>query len=377
MCSPSESTAILAAAGSRKTETIIESALAVSRGRVLILTYTLQNQRQIIARLEQKVGMVPPNILVMGWFSFLIQHCAKPYQRVLTGEPLKIRGLNFLGARSRFTSKASLRYFLDVNSCLYRDAVADFVVELDKKSDGAVIRRLEKIFAYIFVDEVQDLVGYDLDVLDRLMRSRINLVVVGDPRQHTFSTNLGQRNKRYRGVGLTDWFEERSDVCALESRNFSYRSNQDICSFADAIYPEFPTTRSVGVPATGHDGVFQLPQGLLAAYIALHGPVTMLRYDKNADTGGLPAVNIGVSKGSTFDRVVIFPTLPMLQYLRHGDPKKLKAREKLYVAVTRARYSVAFVVPAIECDAHWKVCVEGDQAITGWRCQELCASWCG
>lgn len=57
-------------------------------------------------------------------------------------------------------------------------------------------------------------------------------------------------------------------------------------------------------------------------------------------------MNIGVAKGSTFDRVLIFPTHPMLKYLDGGDPSELKAPERLYVAATRARHSVAFVVPA-------------------------------
>jgi hypothetical protein len=34
----------------------------------------------------------------------------------------------------------------------------------------------------------------------------------------------------------------------------------------------------------------------------------------------------------------------MLQYLEHRDPNKLKQPESLYVAVTRARYSAAFVI---------------------------------
>ena len=59
----------------------------------------------------------------------------------------------------------------------------------------------------------------------------------------------------------------------------------------------------------------------------------------------MPAVNIGVAKWQTFDRVVIFPTKPMLEYLENRDPSKLKEPEKLYVAVTRARFSVAFVIP--------------------------------
>src|SRR5579872_6657509 len=96
---------ILAAAGSRKTEFIVDSALAVTAGRVLITTYTNENQRRIVRRIEQKVGTVPAHITVTGWFSFLTSQCAKPYQRALTNMPLRISGLNFEGARNRFARK--------------------------------------------------------------------------------------------------------------------------------------------------------------------------------------------------------------------------------------------------------------------------------
>jgi superfamily I DNA/RNA helicase len=347
MCSRIDNTVILAAAGSRKTESIVEAALAVTSGRVLITTFTNENQRQIVRRIEQKVGLLPSQISVCGWFSFLIQQCAKPYQRTLTGEPLIISGLNFKGRRSRYTPKNNIQFFLDRNDAMYRDGVSDFVIELNKKTSGAVIRRLERIYTHIFVDEVQDLVGYDLEVLDLLISSKIKLVMVGDPRQHTFSTNLGSRHKKYQGSGLADWFQERADVCTIEQRCYSYRSNQAICDFADAIYPDFPSTNSIDVPQTEHDGVFQIVARSVPTYIAKFKHVIVLRHDKNTWTADLRAMNFGVAKGSTFDRVLIFPTEPILKYLVDREHTALKSPEDLYVAITRARFSVAFVVPGI------------------------------
>ena len=115
--------------------------------------------------------------------------------------------------------------------------MSDFAIQLNAKTNGAVVERLERIYSHLLIDEVQDLVGYDLDVLDLLLSSRINLMVVGDPRQHTFATNLGPRNKKYRGAGLAQWFSEREGQCTLETRNYSYRCNQAICDFADTIFP--------------------------------------------------------------------------------------------------------------------------------------------
>lgn len=347
MSSAASSSVILAAAGSRKTEYIVESALAVSDGRVLITTYTNENQRQIVRRIEQKVGSVPPNISVVGWFSFLIAQCAKPYQQAKVGESLLINGLNFTGSRHRFAKKSENTYFLDAKNDLYRDGVSDFVFALNGDANGAVVRRLENIYTHIFVDEVQDLVGYDLDILDMLMTSRIRLTMVGDPRQHTLSTNTASRNKKYRGAGIMDWFKERAHICAFQTRDVSYRCNQAICDFADAIYPHMPKTISSGVAETGHDGIFFISPARVAEYLAEHRGVVVLRHDKNVKTLGAAAMNIGVSKGSTFDRVMIFPTKPMVDYLKRRDPKALKAPERLYVAVTRARFSVAFVVDGV------------------------------
>ena len=57
-----------------------------------------------------------------------------------------------------------------------------------------------------------------------------------------------------------------------------------------------------------------------------------------------PAHNFGDSKGLTFDRVLIYPTKPMLAwFLDHKTELKFQSRSKLYVAITRARHSVGIV----------------------------------
>lgn len=94
---------------------------------------------------------------------------------------------------------------------------------------------------------------------------------------------------------------------------------------------------------TEHDGVFFISPADVPDYVAQHNPV-VLRPNKDQDTLGLGATNIGVSKGSTYDRVLIFPTASIKRYLTQRDATELKEPEKLYVAVTRARFSAAFVV---------------------------------
>lgn len=335
--------AIIAAAGSRKTEAIIEAALADPDRKVLITTYTDENQRQITARIQGKCGgILPSHITITGWFTFLVNQAVRPYQNSVTGRVGHTKSLNFIGAKARGVSKSKLAYFFDRHGDIFRDGVSDFAFLANIKSDGKVINRLERIYDDIYIDEVQDLVGYDLDFLDLLLKSSIRITAVGDPRQHTFATNNGSRNKKYRGIGIIAWFEERHEICRLESRTTSYRCSQEICDFADDLYPDLPRTTSENPERPEHLGVFMITKSEALDYVKQYNPV-VLRENKSTNTLGLSAINIGVSKGSTYDRVLVFPTSTVIKYMKTRDLTSFKSAPRLYVAATRARFSVAFV----------------------------------
>lgn len=343
MPSPCNNVAIIAVAGGRKTQTVIDEALRDPTQRTLVTTYTTENLRQIVARVRLRAGVVPPHVRVAGWFSFLLSDAIRPYQHAVFEEIGLVRGLNFEGAPHRFARRGTRSYYLDANRDVYRGGMSDLACYANDASGGEVIRRLERIFDHVYIDEVQDLVGYDLDFLDLLFRSRIAVTVVGDPRQHTLATNQGARNKRYRGAGLVTWLQERREYCRREDRTVSARCEQGICDFASALFPDLPPLHAEARQRTGHDGIHLVDPHAVHDYVAQYRPV-ILRDSRRTNTLGYPAINIGVAKGSTFDRVLIFPTKPMKQYLADGDITKLRAPERLYVAVTRARHSAAFVI---------------------------------
>ena len=65
-----------------------------------------------------------------------------------------------------------------------------------------------------------------------------------------------------------------------------------------------------------------------------------------------PAINFGDAKGLAFDRVLIYPTKPILAWINDPSSKlEDRSRARLYVAITRARYSVAFVDGTIDSDS--------------------------
>lgn len=65
----------------------------------------------------------------------------------------------------------------------------------------------------------------------------------------------------------------------------------------------------------------------------------------------------------TFERILIYPNGPFKDFLIRG--KALKTPQKYYVAVTRAKYSIAFVVDTFPKNVEWlkreEICLENDK----------------
>lgn len=224
----------------------------------------------------------------------------------------------------------------------------DFIIEVNSISGGLVIERLQNIYDIIMVDEVQDLAGTDLDSLYLLLKSNICNIIVGDNRQATYFTNNSSKNKKYRGQSIFDLFSElqKEGLCSIDYKMDCFRCNQLICKIADSLYPDMPKTISKNDEKTGDDGVFYIQSSEVLEYVKKYSPV-VLRYDKR--TKGIPEsfspLNFGKSKGLTFDRVLIYPNGPINKFLKddYEAVNKPKTKAGIYVALTRARYSVTFV----------------------------------
>jgi DNA helicase II / ATP-dependent DNA helicase PcrA len=351
---------VLAAAGSRKTTHLIETALA-SKKRILILTYTNENLNQIRKTFERRLGIVPKNVQLQSWFRFLLHHGARPYQNALY-DRCRIETVIFpesSDARQtmRYIKKINAsRYYFASDGAIVADRLAEFVIACDGLTRGNVFTRLAEVFDCVYIDEVQDLAGYDLEVLRELLKTSIETIAVGDHRQVIYRTSYSQKNKQYQDQNVVKFFESlaAAGLCEIELRNESYRCVQPICDFADSLFPQFPKTVSRNNIATGHDGVFVVSEEDVENYISEFQP-QILRYSATANTFGQEAINFGASKGLTFDRVLIVPTKRMAEYLSTADLSKAGTLPKFYVAATRARQSVAFVLSG-DCqipNVHW------------------------
>ncbi|MDX0979878.1 AAA family ATPase [Sinorhizobium medicae] len=341
---PSANRIIICAAGGGKTTRIVGEA-ASGTERALLVTYTRNNEKEIERKLYGLGPAIPHNIEVTTWFSFLLRDLARPYRRVLHDR--RIEGLQWEEGRSvPFVpeTKTAAHYFAG-GRLIYSDKISKFICECDRRSGGAVMRRLAQRFDHIFVDEIQDMAGYDIDILELILKAGIKLTLVGDHRQATLKTNQGKKNSAFGGFNIINKFKawENAGLAALSYERHTHRCHQHIADLGDRFFPTEPTTKSLNDAVTGHDGVFIVATAQVDAYVAAFAP-QVLRFDKKTACRDLPAMNFGESKGLTFDRVMIFPHGLGKKWLSTGQVNHVaKSAAKMYVGATRARYSLAFV----------------------------------
>ncbi|WP_317054344.1 UvrD-helicase domain-containing protein [Roseovarius rhodophyticola] len=388
---------IIACAGAGKSAKIINDAIARyrDRKRSLILTYTDCNQRQIIQRLSSKLGAVPPEIKVKGWFTFLLEDMVRPYQSCVLED--RVSGLNFnetdphkrngytIRGRAERASGGSINQqhfvtketqkahsaYLSKFACRIAEETK-IIRKVGRKSYkvGCATERLEEIYDVIFIDEVQDLVGWDFELL-RLFSacSELDVICVGDFRQTIYQTANAQKKPKSNAEKVS-YFQDIG--FSQSSLNKSRRSVASICTFSDRIHHGlgFRSTisgvdeRNLPAAIAEHLGVFAVKRADFEAYYERYRP-TILRQSHSTEQqicSGREAFNFGKSKGMTFCRTLIIPTGPQKAFLQ-GNSNAIaagstdKAVNAFYVASTRARYSTGFLLDE-------DVSIDG---VTAWR----------
>lgn len=336
---------IVAAAGSGKTTFLVEEALKIKDKNVLMTTFTEANEAEIRKKIIEKNKFIPDNITVQTWFSVLLQHGVRPYQGCLFDHDIK--GMNLVSSISALYSKETdiEKHYFDKRHKIYSDKIPKFLIECNKASNGKVLDRLSRIYQYLFIDEVQDLSGYDLVFLRLLFDSSINTLLVGDPRQGTYSTSNSPKNKKYAKSGIVDFFKPIPNITIDDKMlRTNYRSIPAICDLSNKLFPQHPQTQSGNNNSTEHDGVFLVRKEDVDLYLSLYKPMQLRDSKKNKIENDADVRNFGGSKGLSFERVLIYPTGPIKKWLKDNNSDLLPTScSKLYVAITRAESSVAFV----------------------------------
>jgi len=348
---------LIASAGAGKTTHFVKEAL-VCKESVLITTFTEENEKEIRKKfIELNNGIIPANITIQTWFSFLIEHGAKPYQGKLTTK--KINGLLLVNEKSGLKYKRKFPVYFsedDVDNHyftkdyrIYSDKLSKFAVKCNEKSNGYVVERISALFHNIYIDEVQDMAGYDLEFIKLLMKTDSIIKMAGDPRQVTYHTHFSSKHKKYVDGKIQEFIisECKKIDCLIDTETLkgSWRNNQAICDFANKLFPEYPQCQSLQQEKTEHDGVLFVREKDIDNYIKKYEPL-QLRYDRRTKKvhSGYKVKNFGESKGATYNRVIIYPTKKMSDWILADTPiTSFEIKCKFYVAITRAKFSVAIV----------------------------------
>lgn len=343
-----------AAAGAGKTQLLVNRALEESGSRtnnVAITTFTDENTEIIRRRVIKQRGYVPSNVEILPWYTFLLRHGARPFQYSAGFGEFDIKGIDLVNGQSTsFVAKNTWNWFFNPSVKVYSDKLSALALLCDRNANGAMTTRLRSLFSTVYIDEIQDMAGYDFDFIETLMKSGVRLVMAGDQRQQTYKTNLSRKNKTYNNGGMTGYITNKhlQSICKVDTRTLSgsYRCCQEILDLANCMYPHMTQTYSIAELDNDRlRGVFLITEDKMQSYIEEVRP-HLLRYKENSK--GLfiqRAMNIGIAKGSTYEDVCIYPTAAFKSWILNHDSELAPATRSLfYVALTRARYSVAIVV---------------------------------
>ncbi len=329
---------VFAVAGAGKTTKIIDA--LDEHKRVLIVTYTDANLATLRKKIILKFRVLPKNILLLSYFTFLHRFCFLP----IALPHLKTKGISFKNAPSRkfrFNS-ADDEYYIDELGRLYSNRIAKLLET--RNALPSIIRRIEKYFDLICCDEVQDFGGYDFDFLINIGKAQVDFLLVGDFYQHTFSTsNDGQKN-----TNLYDDFDKYK--IRLSKAGFhvdtqslikSYRCSDTVCRFI---------REKLGIEIyshTSHSTEVRLVESEAEADSLYACTETVKLFYQKHDNYNCYSKNWGNCKGEDhYNDVCVALTADTYKLLSSGKNANQIApitKKKLYVACSRARGNLYFV----------------------------------
>jgi DNA helicase-2/ATP-dependent DNA helicase PcrA len=271
-------------------------------------------------------------------------------------DPHKRNGRNIPGRAEKNGVFFNPKHFLTIKGGkAHTTYLSKLATRINSASGGRSISRLSEIYGAVFIDEVQDLTGWDFEIIKSVSASNIaQFCCVGDFRQTLYSTHSttkkpkdnNEKIEHFERIGLT-----------LEQLNISWRCEQEICDFADLVHgdegvyePTESKLKEIDPEYAAHTGVFVVRPDSVSEYIDKYKPV-ILRSTRNSQKElceGQEVYNFGEAKGLGFKRVLICVTGKHKKFLAGEDKvfagdKTPKAKNALYVAITRAKFSVAFL----------------------------------
>ena len=373
---------VFAAAGNGKTYSLCKQAKDIvekQNGCVLLISYTNEGIHSLEKEYrKQNDGILNEKVIIKSWYSFVLSEFIKPYQCLLNLKEKVyskerefnvsenfISSIAFYGDEPpRWFKQKHIQYYINSAGDVYPDRTSEFACLCNLHSDGKAVSRIENIYTNIFIDELQDYAGWDLELIKLLFESKVSVTCVGDYKQATYRTNNSLKNSKYRDEKIRDFFcsLEKHGDCRVSYDKTTRRFNQEICNYINTIYNDVESaveenTEREPDGETENIGVYIIDSKNLTEYCNYYNPV-ILRYNKTSNIEfehECTVLNYGAAKGATYDRIVIMPVRTVLPFVtKQGQITSNQTRSKFYVACTRAKHSIVFVVDDFKGSSHFK-----------------------
>jgi len=328
---------ILAVAGSGKTSLILGK-LNLDE-RFLLITYTINNTKNLRESIIHKFGHFPENIDLFTYYNFLYSFCFRPF----LGYDVKPKGI-FWDPPPNFTNKLKLDHplrYMTKKRLLYHNRIAKLLEQC--KVIDAINQRLTKYYDHLLLDEVQDIGGHDFNLLISILKSELNVLLVGDFYQHTFDTSRDGNTNATLHDNLDKYqkrFEKLNITVDNDYLNKSYRCTKSVCKFINS---------QLGIQIESHKEI-----NSTVSFISEKDEIEKIFYDESVVKlfyrenykYKCYSKNWGDCKGENHygNVCVVLNNTTMDHYLK-GKLSELKpvSKNKLYVACSRANNNLYFI----------------------------------
>ena len=326
---------ILAVAGSGKTTYLI-NCIDLSK-RYLIVTYTENNLSHIRRRIIDRFGFMPDNVNLLSYFQFLFRVCYRPFLK----DEFNGKGITWDLPEDWTRLKTGTEHYLSPHRNLYHNRLAKLCL---KECAPQIKGRIEKYYDCFLIDEVQDLGGYDFNLMQAIVPTKIDCLFVGDFFQHTYDTSLdgNMRKSLYRDYGKykREWSRIGLTIDETTLSN-SYRCSRTVCDFVrNSLSIEIRSHREDETSIVYVDNQRE-------ADVLYNDNTTIKLFYQDSSKYVCYSENWGKAKGlDNFTDVCIILNATTLKAYRKNVLNKLAAStlNKFYVACTRARRNV-YLVP--------------------------------
>lgn len=346
---------ILAVAGAGKTHYLCHNLNPNKKN--LILAFTHSNIFNIKRELINAYKGIPELTTIMTFDSFVYRYMICPYEPTilryfhksdfkthnvtLKSPPVKVKKISGKYIPNPlYKRKNQFEHYVNKNGQYYCATMSELLLYV-KEGKNPILKRIteniNKFYDQIMIDEFQDFRNYDFEIVQYLIQSTDNIVLVGDYYQHSVSAvnNSGKpfdkTCKTYSDFKnlLSNLNVSVDDTTLIKSR----RCSKNICNYVkDKLKIDIYAydDRLKGQVIIVEDNVDE---------ILSNNQIVKLIYEKSK-IYTFNAINWSYSKGDTLDDVCLILTKTLDSLVNDDfDLNKISEimRNKLYVAMTRTR----------------------------------------